>query len=71
MLHASYIRRYFNVSLILDGDQMSTNSPDGFNNDTSPIITWSKPTDKVSTVVLIFRDNEVAADLKIFYHPEL
>ena len=74
--HPSFSRKYFNVSLVLDGntdDQMSTNSPDGFNNDTSPFITWCKPTDKVSTVELIFRDNEVAqiADLKIFYHPEL
>ena len=67
-------KRYFNVCLVLNGsieDQMCTNTPDGFNNDSSPFITWYKPTDKVSTVQLIFRDNNYAqiADLKIFHQP--
>ena len=68
-------KRYFNVCLILNGrsdDQMCTNTPDGFNNDSSPFITWYKPTDNVTTVELVFRDDKHAqiADLKIFYQPE-
>ena len=67
--------RYFNVCLVLNGkteDEMSTNTPTGFNHDQSPFITWCKPTEKVTTVELIFRDKQVAhiADLKIFYQPE-
>ena len=74
--HPSFAKRYFNVSLVLNGntdDQMTTNTPDGFNNDTSPFITWYKPTNEVNTVELIFRDNQHAhlVDLKIYYHPEL
>ena len=68
-------KEYYNVCLVLNGrhdDQLSTNTLDGFNNDSSPYITWYKPTDKVKTVQLIFRDNQPAkiADLKIFYHPQ-
>ena len=68
-------KRYFNVCLILNGetdDQMCTNTPDGFNNDSSPFITWYKPTDNVTTVELSFRDDKHAqiADLKIFHQPE-
>jgi len=71
-------KRYFNVCLVLDGqidDQMCTNTPDGFNNDISPLITWYKPTNKVTTVELIWRETtgESAyaqiADLEIFHQP--
>ena len=75
-------KRYFNVCLVLDGqidDQMCTNTLDGFNNDISPYITWYKPTDKVTTVGLIFRDTNAQsgwdsghaqiADLEIFHQP--
>jgi len=70
-----WTRRYFNVCLVLNGqttDEMCTNTPDGFNHDHSPFITWCKPTKNVTTVELIFRDKDVAqiADLKIFYQPE-
>ena len=65
-------KEYFNVCLALNGrtdDELSTNTLDGFNNDSSPFITWYKPTDKVKTVQLTFRDKQPAkiADLKIFY----
>ena len=68
-------KRYFNVCLVLNGDtenELCTNTPDGFNNDSSNYITWCKPTENVKTVELIFRDNQHAQinDLKIFYHPE-
>ena len=71
----SNFNRYFNVCLVLNGktdDEMSTNTPEGFNHDNSPFITWCKPTENVTTVELIFRDKRVAhiADLKIFYQPE-
>ena len=51
---------------------MCTNTLDGFNNDSSPFITWYKPTDNVTTVELSFRDDKHAqiADLKIFHQPE-
>ena len=71
-------KRYFNVCLVLDGqidDQMCTNTPDGFNNDISPLITWYKPTNKVTTVELLFRatdqesGNAQIADLEIFHQP--
>ena len=67
--------RYNNVCLVLNGDienQMQTNTPAGFDNDQSPFITWYKPTLDVSTVELVFRDNQVAqiADLKIFFQSE-
>ena len=67
--------RYFNVCLVLNEDtenQLCTNTPNGFNNDPDPFITWYKPTDNVSTVELVFRDSQHAqiADLKIFYQPQ-
>ena len=51
---------------------MSTNTSDGFNNDSSPFIEWHKPTVNVTTVELVFRDGKHAqiADLKIFHQPE-
>ena len=72
--HPHFTKRYFNVCLILNeniNDQMCTNTPDGFNNDSSNFITWCKPTENVTTVELIFRDNQYACinDLKIFYQP--
>ena len=68
-------KQYYNVGLTLNGrfdDELATNTADGFNNDSSPFITWYKPTDKVKTVQLTFRDNQPAkiADLKIFYQPQ-
>ena len=73
--HEHVAKRYFNVCLVLNeniGDQMCTNTPDGFNNDSSKYITWCKPTGNVSTVELIFRDNKHAHinDLKIFYQTQ-
>ena len=70
------LKRYLNVCLVLNGntsDQMCTNTPDGFNNDSSPFITWYKPTNNVRTVEVVFRDRQHAqiADLKIFYEPDL
>ena len=70
-----YCDRYFNVCLVLNEDtenQLCTNTPNGFNNDPDPFITWYKPTDNVSTVELVFRDGQHAqiADLKIFYQPQ-
>ena len=75
--------RYFNVCLLLDGqidNQLCTNTPEGFNNDTSPLITWYKPTDNVTTVELIFRDTNQQsgtdsghaqiAELEIFHQPQ-
>ena len=67
-------QRYFNICLVLNGDtenQLCTNTPLGFNNDSSKYITWCKPTENVKTVELIFRDNQYAhiGDLKILYQP--
>ena len=67
-----FAKRYFNVCLVLNGntdDQLCTNTPDGFNNDSSKFITWCKPTENVRIVELIFRDNQHACvnDLRIFY----
>ena len=72
--------RYFNVCLVLNGrtdDQLCTNTRNGWNNDSSPFLTWYKPTNNVNTVELIFRDTNKEsgrdsghaqiADLKIFY----
>ena len=69
-------KRYFNVCLVLNGnieDQMCTNTPDGFNNDSSRWITWYKPEKNVRTVELVFRDTQHAqiGDLKIFYEPDM
>ena len=71
----SHVGRYLNVCLVLNEDtenQLCTNTPNGFNNDPDPFLTWYKPTDKVSTVELVFRDGQSAqiADLKIFYQPQ-
>ena len=72
----SWSKRYFKVCLVLNGridDEMCTNTPDGFNNDSSPFITWYKPTDNVNTVELIFRDQNLPAqiaDFKIFYQSQ-
>ena len=68
-------KQYFSVCLALNGgtdDELCTNTLDGFNNDSSPYITWYKPTENVKTVQLTFRDNQPAkiADLKIFYQPK-
>ena len=66
--------RYLNVCLVLnedESDQLCTNTPDGFNDDKSPFITWYKPAKKVRTVELVFRDQHTPAqiaDLKIFYN---
>ena len=48
---------------------MCGNTSDGFNNDSTPFITWYKPTDNVTTLELVFRDAQIA-DLKIFHLPE-
>ena len=74
--HDTGFKRYFNVCLVLNEDvdnQMCTNTPDGFNNDTSRFITWYKPTSNVRSVELVFRDRQHAqiADLKIFYEPDI
>ena len=78
-----YGDRYFNVCLVLNEDtenQLCTNTPSGFNNDPDPFITWYKPTENVTTVELVFKDqNNVSgcdsghaqiADLKIFYQTQ-
>lgn len=67
-------KRHFNICLVLNEDienQLCTNTPDGFNNDSSNYITWCKPTKNVKTVELVFRDNQFAhiCDLKILYQP--
>ena len=69
-------KRYLTVCLVLDentDDQMCTNTPDGFNNDSSRWITWYKPAKNVRTVELVFRDTQHAqiGDLKIFYVPDM
>ena len=52
---------------------MCTNTPDGFNNESSRWITWYKPEKNVRTVELVFRDTQHAqiGDLKIFYEPDM
>ena len=74
--HDCCYEQYSNVCLIFnenDNDEMCTNTPDGFNNDASPFITWYKPTSNVYSVELHFRDQKYAhiADLKIFYEPDM
>ena len=64
------------VCLVFNGNtsnQLCTNTPDGFNNDSSLFVTWFKPSKNVRAVKLVFRDTQHAqiADLKIFYAPGL
>ena len=54
-------KRYFSVCLVLNGDtenELCTNTPEGFNHDTSNYITWCMPTENVRTVELVFRDHQ-------------
>ena len=65
-------KRHFNICLVLNGDtenELCTNTPDGFYNDSSNYITWCKPTKNVKTVELVFRNKQFAhiCDLKILY----
>ena len=75
----SSYNRYENVCIVLNDDidnELCTDSRTGFRGkeDLLPFITWTKPTDNIKKVELVFREEDdyyghaQIADLKIFYN---